>query len=104
MGPEKNAKSRDSFRDTRNVSGKCPAIRGCAAVLKRRRFVLSGHLRWFRSAGGGVITASFFLTLPRLRRLHQFLDEKMIESHWDGKNRGYSVTPDVAKMLAEFSG
>ena len=37
------------------------------------------------------------------RHLRQFLDEKMIESHWDGKNVGYTVTPDVAKMLAEFS-
>ncbi|ABS55707.1 regulatory protein, ArsR [Methanoregula boonei 6A8] len=37
------------------------------------------------------------------RHLHQFLEEKMIESHWDGKNVGYTVTPEVAKMLAEFS-
>lgn len=37
------------------------------------------------------------------RHLRQFLDEKMIERHWDGKNVGYTVTPDVAKMLAEFS-
>jgi predicted transcriptional regulator len=36
--------------------------------------------------------------------LHQFLNEKMIEGHWDGKNVGYSVTPEVVKMLAEFPG
>lgn len=38
------------------------------------------------------------------RHLRQFLDEKMIEGHWDGKNVGYSITPEVAKMLAEFNG
>jgi hypothetical protein len=27
----------------------------------------------------------------------------MVESHWDGKNMCYSVTPDVEKMLGEFS-
>ncbi|MFZ1127818.1 winged helix-turn-helix transcriptional regulator [Methanoregula sp.] len=38
------------------------------------------------------------------RHLRQFLDEKMVEGHWDGKNVGYSVSPDVAIILAEFSG
>jgi Uncharacterized protein conserved in archaea len=38
------------------------------------------------------------------RHLRQFLDEKMIKGHWDGKNVGYSVTPEVAKMLKECSG
>lgn len=37
------------------------------------------------------------------RHLRQFLDEKMVECHWDGKNMCYSVTPDVEKMLGEFS-
>ncbi|MFA6363867.1 winged helix-turn-helix transcriptional regulator [Methanoregula sp.] len=38
------------------------------------------------------------------RHLRQFLDEQMVESRWDGKNVGYSVTPEVVKLLAEFSG
>jgi len=37
------------------------------------------------------------------RHLRQFQDEEMVESHWDGKNMCYSVTPDVEKMLGEFS-
>ena len=37
------------------------------------------------------------------RHLRQFLEEKMVESRWDGKNVGYTITPEVAKMLAEFS-
>jgi predicted transcriptional regulator len=37
------------------------------------------------------------------RHLRQFLDEKMVEGHWDGKNICYSVTPEVATILAEFS-
>jgi DNA-binding IclR family transcriptional regulator len=36
------------------------------------------------------------------RHLRQFLNEKMIEGHWDGKNVGYIVTPEVAKMLEEY--
>ena len=37
------------------------------------------------------------------RHLLLFLDKKLIESHWDGRSVGYSVEPEVAKMLAEFS-
>ena len=37
------------------------------------------------------------------RHLRQFLDEKMVECRWDGKNMRYSVTLDVEKMLGEFS-
>ncbi len=37
------------------------------------------------------------------RHLRQFLDKKMVEGHWDGKNMCYSVTPEVEKMLGEFS-
>jgi predicted transcriptional regulator len=37
------------------------------------------------------------------RHLCQFLDEKMVECHWNGKNMCYHVTPDVEKILNESS-
>ncbi len=37
------------------------------------------------------------------RHLSQFLDEKMVECHWNGKNRCYHVTSDVEKILDESS-
>jgi predicted transcriptional regulator len=37
------------------------------------------------------------------RHLQQFLDEKMVECHWNGKNMCYEVTPEVSKILNNFS-
>ena len=35
--------------------------------------------------------------------LCQFLDEHMIECHWNGKNMCYNVTPETGKILNEIS-
>jgi predicted transcriptional regulator len=37
------------------------------------------------------------------RHLCQFLDEHMVECHWNGKNMCYTVTPETGKILNEIS-
>jgi len=37
------------------------------------------------------------------RHLQQFLDEKMVECHWNGKNMCYELTPETGKILNEIS-
>ena len=34
--------------------------------------------------------------------LQQFLDEKMVESRWDGRNMSYSLTPEVEDILKKY--